>query len=162
MGRADYLKLGDWNAQCDRCDFKFKASELRETWDNLYVCKDCWEPRHVSDFFRIEPDDTSVPWTRQADNKAAGVVLVGDIDKTLQMGIDTSTQNWDTVLTANRTITLSTIDAQRGDMFKIYRTGIGAFTLASDSLKTPPTEIPFVAIVEFTGTVWKLINYSTL
>ena len=34
------LVRGDWNAICDRCGFKFKASELKKTWDNLYVC-DC-------------------------------------------------------------------------------------------------------------------------
>lgn len=62
-GRADYLKLGTWNANCDRCTFKFKASDLRKTWDNLYVCPSCWESRHPADFFRAKEDNTSVPWT---------------------------------------------------------------------------------------------------
>jgi len=67
VGKADYLKLGDWNAQCDRCSFKFKASKLRKTWEGFYVCNACWEPRHPSDFFRLPPDDSSVPWTRLED-----------------------------------------------------------------------------------------------
>lgn len=67
MGRADYLKIGDWNAQCDRCDFKWKASKLRKTWDDLYVCPKCWEPRHPSDFVRGVKDDPSTAWQRPAD-----------------------------------------------------------------------------------------------
>lgn len=58
------FKHGDWLAQCDRCDEKFHASDLRKTWDNLYVCKLDWEPRHPMDFLKGFKDDTSVPWTR--------------------------------------------------------------------------------------------------
>lgn len=63
--KPDYT-AGDWKALCDRCGFKFKASQLYKTWDNLRVCKvnDCWEPRHPQDFVRGVKDDQSVPWTR--------------------------------------------------------------------------------------------------
>ena len=64
MGRADRLKLGQWNAICDRCSLKFKNVDLKETWDNLYVCKDCFEHRHPMDFFKGQADDQSVPWSR--------------------------------------------------------------------------------------------------
>lgn len=65
MPNADYLKFdGDWNANCDRCGFKFKASKLKEEWTGFMVCKECWEPRHPQDFLRGVPDDPSVPWTR--------------------------------------------------------------------------------------------------
>lgn len=65
MGRADYLKLGDWNVTCDRCGFKRKRSECRVTWDNLLVCSDtCWEPRHPQDFVRSKPDRMRVPIAR--------------------------------------------------------------------------------------------------
>ena len=58
------LVLGDWNAICDVCGFKFKASDLKQRWDNLMVCKDDFEYRHPEDFFRGFPDDPSIPWSR--------------------------------------------------------------------------------------------------
>ena len=58
------IKHGDWNAICDRCGFKYKASELRKTWDNLMVCKKDWEPRQPQDFVRGRKDQQTVPWAR--------------------------------------------------------------------------------------------------
>lgn len=55
---------GDWNATCDRCGRKFKASQLSRTWDNLMVCSRDWEPRHPQDFVRGVPDTEAPPWTR--------------------------------------------------------------------------------------------------
>lgn len=52
MGHADYYKAGDNNCICDRCGFKYKASELKRTWDGLWVCSKDWEPRHPQDFVR--------------------------------------------------------------------------------------------------------------
>lgn len=78
MGRADYLKLGDWNAICDRCGFKYKASQLRHEWTGLYVCQECWEPRHEQDFVRGVEDDPSVPWTRPDHDPSGGTDINGD------------------------------------------------------------------------------------
>ena len=58
------FKHGDWNAICDVCGFKKKASELRKRWDGRMVCEKDWEPRHPQDLIRSKPDDESVPWTR--------------------------------------------------------------------------------------------------
>jgi len=59
------LTLGEWNAVCDRCNFKFKSSDLREEWQGLYTCRDCYEPRHPQDFLKgVKDDDPSVPWSR--------------------------------------------------------------------------------------------------
>jgi hypothetical protein len=63
-GHADYLKTGDWNAICDECGFKFKASELRKRWDGYMVCKDDFEERHPQDFLKGVPDKQNVPWAR--------------------------------------------------------------------------------------------------
>lgn len=63
-GNADYLKRGDWNAACDRCGTKTKASNLRKEWDNLYVCSICFELRQPQDFVRATPDKQAPPWTR--------------------------------------------------------------------------------------------------
>lgn len=60
----NYYKKGDWNAICDVCGQKFKASELRRRWDNLRVCPDDFEERHPQDFLKGKKDDQSVPWAR--------------------------------------------------------------------------------------------------
>lgn len=64
MGRADYLRLGDWNAICDECGRKFKASDLRLRWDGFRVCNGDWEPRHPQDFVRDIPNIQTPVWTR--------------------------------------------------------------------------------------------------
>lgn len=66
MGHIGYYKPGDNNAVCDRCGKPFKASQLKKTWDGLWVCGPDWEPRHPQDFVRGVKDDQSVrisrPW----------------------------------------------------------------------------------------------------
>ena len=64
MGRADFLKLGDWNAICDRCGRKFKASQLRKTWQGFMVCRRDFEERQPQDFVKGVPDIQAPPWTR--------------------------------------------------------------------------------------------------
>jgi len=64
MGDRDYLKISDWNAICDVCGFKYKASELRKRWDNLMVCEKDFEHRHPQDFLRAVPDKQDVAWVR--------------------------------------------------------------------------------------------------
>lgn len=61
MGHADTYEHGTNNGLCMRCGFKFKFSELRRTWDNLWVCSKDWEPRQPQDFVRGVPDNQSVP-----------------------------------------------------------------------------------------------------
>ena len=72
-----YYKPGDYNALCDRCGRKYKASQLRLTWDNLRVCSSnkCYEERHIADFFKGRPDNQSVPWTRPDDD--SGEIFTG-------------------------------------------------------------------------------------
>jgi len=64
MGKRDYYKIGDWNVICDRCGAKFKASECKMEWDNLFVCNYCWEERQPQDFVRGRKDDQQVPIAR--------------------------------------------------------------------------------------------------
>lgn len=64
-GKADYLALGDYNAICDRCGSKFKASQLKKTWEGFYTCSTCWEPRHPQEFVRGTQDQQTPPWTRK-------------------------------------------------------------------------------------------------
>ena len=65
MGSADYYKTGDYNAICDHCGRKRKASECSLTWQNEFVCADtCWSPRHPQDFVTGVSEDTTVPIAR--------------------------------------------------------------------------------------------------
>ena len=59
-----YFRMGDHNAICDGCGFKFKFSQLRKDWQNFYMCHKCWEPRHPQDFVRAVKDRQSVPVSR--------------------------------------------------------------------------------------------------
>ncbi len=54
----------EYNALCDVCKFKFKASELRQRWDGLMVCKWDWESRHPQDFYRAISDVHLLPFIR--------------------------------------------------------------------------------------------------
>jgi hypothetical protein len=72
-GPKDYLKHGDWNAFCDECGFKFKASELRLRWDACMCCDNCWETRNEQDFLRSVPEKPNPPFSRpRNDTEPAG------------------------------------------------------------------------------------------
>jgi hypothetical protein len=43
---------------------KFKASQLKVTWDNFFVCSKCFEHRHPQDFVRGKKDKQRVPISR--------------------------------------------------------------------------------------------------
>lgn len=61
-------KAHDWNALCDSCGFKFKASELKKRWDGLMVDEGCWEERNPQDFLRARKErSNTLPWTRPFD-----------------------------------------------------------------------------------------------
>ena len=60
----NYLDLGNWNAICDSCGRKYKASMLRKRWDGLMVCEQDYETRHPSDFLRVQRERIAVPWAR--------------------------------------------------------------------------------------------------
>lgn len=64
MGNADYLRLGDWNARCDRCGRKRKGSELRKQWNGWIVCPEHWEPRHPQEFVRAVKENPTPPFVR--------------------------------------------------------------------------------------------------
>ena len=64
MGRADFLKLGDWNATCSMCGFKFKASELTKNWQGQYRCRSCQESRHPQEFVRALAEKETPEWVQ--------------------------------------------------------------------------------------------------
>jgi hypothetical protein len=47
-----YYKIGTWNAVCMICDKKVKANQLRQRWDELWVCDSDYEFRHPQDYLK--------------------------------------------------------------------------------------------------------------
>jgi hypothetical protein len=69
MGKSDYFLAGAWNAECDRCGFKYKSPQLRKEWTGLMVCfgpgtNHCWEPRNTQDFVKGIADRQATEWNR--------------------------------------------------------------------------------------------------
>jgi hypothetical protein len=79
MRRSGYsVTHGDWNAICDVCGFKFKASQLRRRWDGFMVCSEDYEERHPQDLLRVRPDRQSVPWVRPEPEDVERVAAPAD------------------------------------------------------------------------------------
>ncbi|MFA5030683.1 MAG: hypothetical protein WC495_03780 [Patescibacteria group bacterium] len=64
MPHANFLKKDSWNVICDRCGGKFKAEKIFLEWDNLRVCKKCFEIRHPQDFVQGYVDKQTPPFVR--------------------------------------------------------------------------------------------------
>lgn len=77
MAYGNYFRSGDWNAICDVCGWKYKASQLRKRWDGLWVCNKDWEIRQPLDFPVRLKDDPAPPFTRPygTDLNVAGTTL---------------------------------------------------------------------------------------
>jgi hypothetical protein len=80
----NHLLLGDWNALCDSCGRKFKASSLQKRWDGLIVCREDWEQRHPQDLLRVQREQISVPWARPYPAEDTYITKFGLVD-TAQM-----------------------------------------------------------------------------
>ncbi len=69
---GNYFKAGDWNAICDLCGFRYKASELKKNWKGEMVCPSDFELRHPQEFVRVRPEKISVPWARPESDLFVG------------------------------------------------------------------------------------------
>jgi hypothetical protein len=78
---------GTYNAICDVCGRKMKASMLKARWDGYKVCATDWEMRHPQELLRMFSDQRTLPFTRP-DNEVdtnnscpvggiAGIVGIG-------------------------------------------------------------------------------------
>ena len=73
-GPKDYFKEGDWNAFCDVCGFKYKASELRKRWDGMMVCSRDYEERHPQDFIRGIRETPAPPFSRPRNDGPSPII----------------------------------------------------------------------------------------
>ena len=62
LGKPRYpgYRSGSHWANCWSCGFAFRQEELKETWDNRWVCSTDWEARHEQDFLRVHPEKIAV------------------------------------------------------------------------------------------------------
>ena len=60
----NWLRLGDYNAICDSCGRKFKASTMKKRWDGLFVCEHDYEIKHPQLSLRVHGDKQTVPIPR--------------------------------------------------------------------------------------------------
>jgi hypothetical protein len=60
----NWLKLGDYNAVCDSCGRKFKASTMMKRWDGLFVCREDFEIKHPQLSLKVHGDKQTVPIPR--------------------------------------------------------------------------------------------------
>ena len=178
------LVVGQWNAVCDRCGFKFKSGDLRKEWTGNMVCRDCFEVRHPQDFVKGVPDNQNVAWTRPETESYSAIEAipseddgspgrqyqrrkrqgqtVEDTDIVLSMDTDPPSdelQIFSTELTTDRTIIIDTTSAVDGDSFTIYVTVTSDYSLDIGGLQT--TYVPSITVVQFDGTAWVLISYTT-
>ena len=86
----------------------------------------------------------------------------GDASVTIVPGVDASTQVFNTPLSTNRTITLSTTNAFTGATFKVVRqaAATGASTLSVGGLKT--LAVGQWAIIEYGNGAWFLSSFGSL
>lgn len=68
MARNLVTGRGSYNAICDVCGLKYKASDLKKRWDGAMVCEWDWETRHPQEFIRVKPDSSALPWTRSEND----------------------------------------------------------------------------------------------
>jgi len=60
---AEGYVAGTWKAQCQRCGFNHRNTELRLEWTGLRVCSECFEERHPQDMLQGREDRQAPPWT---------------------------------------------------------------------------------------------------
>ena len=144
---------GDWNVICDVCGFKYKASDIKKRWDNLYVCADDWEPRHPMDFQKGFEDDPSVPFTRP-ETYTSVATTYGDGDVTIAWEQDNSNiHEWDEELSEDATVTIDPPLITSEQIITIRKTN-------TDNTVSPDVDICGSLLSRFT-TVEKQRNFGT-
>jgi hypothetical protein len=87
---------------------------------------------------------------------------VGDNDVTLTVGGSSEVVRFITPLTADRTITLSTVGAKNGSKFRITRVNSNTCTVNVDGIKILPASTDSWVDVEYDGLAWIVTGYGAL
>lgn len=130
----NYFRSGDYNAVCDLCGGKFKASKMRKTWDGYYVCQKDWYPRNPLDFQPKVKDGSTPSWTRPygTDLNTSGTELTASGIIQFYNGVATSPPIPDIAATSSVIFTPVYLDGPIGDYSLTIQPGVG-FTITSTS-----------------------------
>ena len=66
---------------CDRCGFEYLLQDLREEWNNLKVCEECYEPKAAQIDPIAKPSDNEALYKPRPNNDVEageGFVVVSD------------------------------------------------------------------------------------
>lgn len=82
------------NVLCKVCQFKKKRSQLKMRWDGLWVCDECWESRHPTDFYRNRSDVHLLPFVYSDDGADPETTWVVQLTNHLSLNlVDSETSN---------------------------------------------------------------------
>ena len=87
-----YISGSHW-ANCQRCDFTHRSSELMEEWTGLWVCDGCWEHRHEQDFLRVKEEKVAADLPLQPSDTSNTI----DVTFAETFTVDGGTFNEDTL-----------------------------------------------------------------
>lgn len=126
-GRNPGYRPGDHWMVCDRCGFDYRFSQMRKTWDGLWVCHKDWEPRHPQDFVRgksdrqvppvvrptVDPELTTTTLSANAASDATSVTVTSATGivsgNSIGVALDDGTVHWTYVSSVTgTTVTLGT------------------------------------------------------
>ena len=77
-------------AICDRCGLRYKYTQLRKEWNNLFVCPECYEPKapHINPVPNVaDPEAIRDPRPQAPPSIVAGEGVVRTIDANSMMTI---------------------------------------------------------------------------
>lgn len=77
----NWLKLGDYNAICDSCGRKYKATTMKKRWDGLFVCPDDYEIRHPQLSLKVRGDKMVVPIPRPDQEPATFLAYLCSVNE---------------------------------------------------------------------------------
>ena len=89
---------GSYNAICDVCGLKYKASELSRRWDGAMVCEADYETRHPQEFVRARRDNPKLPFIRpDIDSEDIAITLdcnAFEFETTTNVAFQSMLQAW--------------------------------------------------------------------
>ena len=132
-----HYKSGDYNAVCDICGGKFKASSMLKTWDGLYVCRQDWYPRQPLDFPVKLKEDPTPEWTRpygeDLNTAGAELVLTGIIQ--FYNGVANSPSIPNILNTSTVTYSANYVDGPQGTYTLTIEPGYGFYITTTQPLE---------------------------
>jgi len=131
-------------AICDRCGYQYDYLELQKEWNGLFVCPECYEPKHPQlDPPYSRPDPEALKNARPA-RKEPVIVFVGDSgDSAFQsngMQPSTGAKNLNTILSVGE-VTITTASTTTYTVTVAAKAGGGGNAFYIDGVQAPSITI---------------------